>query len=212
MKKSVLLLLTAAGSLAACRKSRPSPQVMMVPSHEEQSPAPAASTAAPLPAAGGLVSVAGISFLPPKGWRAEAPSSSMRVAQFSIPGKSGAGPASLVVYYFGKNQGGSPAENVARWEGQFTDPAGQKARGSVAKITRNGLEITTVTAAGTYDAGIPMGGASTPEPNSALWGAIVSGPEGNVFLKVTGPRPTVSASEKDFEELLSTIRPSSTSM
>jgi hypothetical protein len=208
--KKALALLTLAAGLSACRKKQPAPDVMMIPSHAE---APESSAAVPAPTASptGGVTVAGIAFTPPAGWKSETPSSSMRAAQYSIPGRSGGGPASFVVYYFGRGQGGTAAENVDRWEGQFLDASGQKARGKVSTAKVNGLTVTTVTAAGTYSSGMPMG-PSTPEPDSALWGAIVEGPEGNVFLKVTGPRATVSAWEKDLAQLLSTIRLASTSM
>lgn len=211
MKKTLVLLLLAAAAAPACRKKPPAPEVVMIPSHAESPDA----AALPSPSAAisrGAVTVAGISFTPARDWISETPSSSMRAAQYSLPGKGGGGPASLVVYYFGKGQGGSVAENVARWEGQFADASGQMAQGRVATLTENGLPVTTVTASGTYSSGVPMGGPEAPQPGFSLWGAIVEGAQGNVFLKVTGPAATVSAWGTELEKLLTTIRPGSTSM
>ena len=50
----------------------------------------------------------------------------MRKAQLQIPAISPDTQAtSLVVYYFGQNQGGSVEANLKRWEGQFDVPAEQ---------------------------------------------------------------------------------------
>src|SRR5687768_10734370 len=67
----------------------------------------------------------------PAGWVEEDRSSSMRVAQYKLPRAEGdTEDASLVLYYFGKGQGGSAAANVERWANQM-----QQADGSKVKIT-----------------------------------------------------------------------------
>ena len=48
----------------------------------------------------------------PASWQREQPSSSMRLAQFRLPGEP---EAHLVVYFFGAGQGGTVEMNVARW-------------------------------------------------------------------------------------------------
>ncbi len=210
MKRAIVFVALAGLVLGGCRKRQPSPEILMVPSHAE---APEASAAPPAPSSAlGVVTVAGVSFTPPSEWTAENPSSPMRAAQYSLPGRAGGGEASFVVYYFGKGQGGSAGENVERWQEQFSDPSGQKAPGRVETIRTNGLSVTTVTASGTYSSGVPMGGPSAPQPGFALWGAIVEAPDGNVFLKVTGPQKTVTAWTPELVSLLKTIRPASTSM
>jgi hypothetical protein len=128
----------------------------------------------------------------------------MRAAQYILPGRGGKD-GLLVVYYFGKTQGGSVAENIDRWEGQFTDASGKKSSGTVKVTRQGGLQITAVSATGTYSSGMP-GGPVTPEVDSALWGLIVEGPEGNVFLKATGPRVTIEEQAPELEALRSSIR------
>ncbi len=194
-------LLAAAG---ACRRARPDGEIPMAPSHAEEA-VPAAAPIAAVPASG-PVRVAGITFNPPGSWRREAPDSSMRVAQFAIPGAPGEKDGAVAVYYFGSGQGGGIADNAKRWQGQFTDAA----PGSVTSLERNGLKITVVTTDGTYSSGMPMG-PSTPEPGFALWGAIIEAPQGNVFVKATGPKAVIERSRPDFEALLASLQ-SSTSM
>ena len=45
-------------------------------------------------------------------------------------------------------------------------------------------------------------GPKTPKPGYKLLGAIVEGPGGNVFFKLTGPAKTVEAARADFNKLL----------
>jgi hypothetical protein len=44
-------------------------------------------------------------------------------------------------------------------------------------------------------------------PGSKLVGAVVEGPGGPWFFKVTGPRSTVAAAEPAFENMLRSVRP-----
>ena len=178
----------------------------MVPAHaesEESAPAPA-SPAAP---ADGAVRVAGIELAPPGEWRRETPSSPMRAAQFTIPGGTDEKDGSVVVYYFGNGQGGGVAENVERWRGQFSDPSGKPPRSTVTTEEHNGIKTTVVRAEGTYASGMPMG-PSTPEKGFALWGAILEGPQGAVFVKATGPAPVIAREASRFEGLLASLRSS----
>ena len=205
-----LVLLASAAALAGCRKKQPSAEIMMIPAHAES--VGTSESAAPSAIPGGGVNVAGVAFTPPAAWKAETPSSPMRAAQYSLPGRQGGGEASLAVYYFGKGQGGTATDNVERWESQFTDAAGRPAAGKIETATAGGMTVTKVTCTGTYSSGTPMGGPSAPQPGSALWGVIVEGPEGNVFLKVTGPEATVAAWTPELDRMLGTLRRSTTSM
>lgn len=198
-----LLLLAA----VSCKKKEPARQITLIPSHEE--PAGASAEAA---GSGENVIVAGVFFETPKTWRRQAPSSPMRAAEFAIPGSDGAKEALLSVYYFGRQSGGSVADNIERWKGQFLGANGAPPPGSVRTARENGLAISIVTTEGTYSAGMAMGAPSTPEPDSALWGAIIEGPQGNVFLKITGPKKSIERASPDFERLLATIRPAGVSM
>jgi hypothetical protein len=136
----------------------------------------------------------------------------MRAAQFAIPGSAGRNADGLfVVYFFGGGQGGSVDDNIERWKGQFQEPSGAASKARVHTEKRNGLSVTVVTTRGTYASGMPMG-PPTPEPDSALWGAIVEGPQGNVFLKATGPRATIEGAQAQFDAVLASLRPAAATM
>ena len=68
-----------------------------------------------------------------------------------------------------------------------------------------GLPAIAVDVRGTY-AGGSMMGPSTPKPGCRLLGAIVAGPGGNVFFKLTGPEETVSSAENSFRKLLDGLK------
>ena len=64
-------------------------------------------------------------FKAPPEWIVEKPSSAMRLAQYKLPKVDGdSEDASLVLYFFGENQGGSVQANLERWVSQFEQPDG----------------------------------------------------------------------------------------
>jgi len=150
----------------------------------------------------------GLSWTAPKEWTEDAPRP-MRAATYKIPAAKGdTEGAELGVFYFGKGEGGGVEPNVQRWINQFTQPDGkpsaEKAKRETKKI--NGFQVTTVDVKGTFAGGGPMMGGGAPKPGYRLLGAIVEGPQGAVFFKLTGPEKTVAATEKSFHKLLESIR------
>ena len=148
----------------------------------------------PVAAGEKTIVAAGVEFTAPQRWIEQKPSSSMRKAQFELPGE--AGPAELVVYYFGPGGAGGRAANVQRWLGQFSNPnrPTSAAQWETSTVTRNNLEHTVVKVSGTYAPismrpGVP---APTPKPDYAIYGIILEGgPQGTLFIKATGPKATI---------------------
>jgi hypothetical protein len=60
----------------------------------------------------------------PASWVTAPSTSSMRLAQYTIPGRDSSVSAEVVVYFFGKGQGGNVEANLARWKAQFSMPDG----------------------------------------------------------------------------------------
>src|ERR1051325_6930520 len=90
-----------------------------------------------------------LKFTVPAGWVEEERTSSMRVAQYRLPKAAGdTEDASVVLYYFGQNQGGSAAANIERWVGQMKQADGDASKKETLEV--NGLKVTTVDVAGTY--------------------------------------------------------------
>ena len=147
-------------------------------------------------AAEGTFSVGGLSFAVPDGWTKQTPSSSMRKAQLSAPGKDDATAAEVTFFFFGKS-GGSIEANKRRWLGQFEKRSDDKDESK----TVNGLTILYVSTKGTFMSGPPFG-QKVAKPGYGLLGAIVQGSEGNVFVKMTGPAETTDAATAAFKKMV----------
>jgi hypothetical protein len=158
--------------------------------------------AAAAAAAGELV-VPGARFDQPPGWLFRQPSSSMRLAEAEIPGADGA--ALLTVFFFGAGGGGGVEANLERWAAQMEAEAGtEPVRGfyEVGEYT-----VSTIVVEGTLLPSRMGGGPSQPAPGSKLVGAVVEGPGGPWFFKLTGPSATVAAAEPAFDSMLRSARP-----
>jgi hypothetical protein len=142
----------------------------------------------------------------PRGWTQEVPSSSLRRAQYRIPGPGG--PAECAVFYFGPGQGGDARANAARWAGQFHRPDGG-AVGDALKtreIKVGDIPVVLVEVTGTYVGGMGNAASGPGQPNYMLLGAIAQGPDANWFFRATGPRATLEAQRAAFEALIQSIR------
>lgn len=184
-------------------------------------PAPGAAAAGPVGAMGipepppvevkfedSFMTVGGVSWSVPEGWKSREPSSSMRVAEFDIPGEAGAGEA--IFFYFGPGQGGSAEQNVRRWVGQFTpDEDTTGVQTTAAEFDYDGIRVALVKASGTYTPSTMMPGAPAqpPQANHALFGAVFEGgPAGSIFMRATGPKATMDAQDDAFESFVKSVR------
>ena len=191
------------------------PARAMVPA---QPPAPAVSPAAvqraqdaPAPAASGEArtgAAAGVAWTVPARWQVQPPRT-MRVATYLIPKAEGdEEPGECAVFFFGQGQGGSVELNLQRWRDQFETVSGGPPTPAQRQSAINGISVTAVSLAGTYLASMgPMfQSGAVKKPGYKMLGAIVEAPEGNVFLKLTGPEETVMGAEGEFQDLLNSLR------
>lgn len=158
--------------------------------------------------AGQRQSLGGLSVVMPAGWKATAPTSSMRTAEYLLPGEGG-GDASLVVFYFGPDQGGSVEANIDRWYGQFTQPDGKSTKERSRRWGKpvGGVEATLVDITGTYTGGGMGGGSPAAQSGYRMLGAIVVAPRGPFFFKLVGPAATVARWTASFEEYVDSALP-----
>lgn len=145
----------------------------------------------------------------PPEWVQEAPTSSMRKAQYRLPRSAGdTEDAELAVFYF-EGSGGSVQANVDRWIGQFRKADGTPA-GDTAKTTHrqsHAIPITIVDVSGTYLAGgMPMPGNKSEKPGFRMLAAVAEAGSGPWFFKLTGPAKTVARWEPAFESFLDTLQ------
>ncbi len=132
---------------------------------------------------------------------AAVPPGGMRKAQLMVgdpkdPTKQG----EVVFFHFGPGVGGGVDANIQRWLGQFS-PETPEAKPVIEKAEVKGVKLTRVRAEGTFASGMP-GGPTTPMKDYALLGVILESPNGDVFIKMTGPAEIVKTSTLAFEELV----------
>lgn len=153
--------------------------------------------------------IGGITFEVPAEWPETKASSSMRAAQYKIPkNPSEAGDGELAVFFFGEGQGGDVNANILRWQEQFE--AADDNSGQIEKKTINGISITSVYLAGTYKPAAKMGDSDEAKTDYAFYGAILSGAQGQIFLKLLGPRSTVESAKPSFNRLLDSVQSTTT--
>ena len=145
-------------------------------------------------------------FKAPAEWVVEKPSSAMRVAQYKLPKAEGdAEDASLVLYFFGSNQGGSVQANLDRWISQIkqADGSSSESKAKLETLTINQLKVSTIDLAGTYVAETaPGSGERYNKPNYRLRAAVIETSKGAYYVKLVGPMKTVSRWDKAFNGYL----------
>jgi hypothetical protein len=164
-----------------------------------------------LAASAALTARAALKFDPPAGWVSKTPSSTMRVAEFTLP-KTGsdAEDADVTVYFFGSGQGGTVQANLDRWMGQMMQPGGRASK-DLAKTTsfktKSGLAVTLLDVAGTYVAEVRPGSAERfNKPGFRLRAAVIETPGGPYFVKLTGPAATVAKWDAAFLAFVQSAR------
>jgi hypothetical protein len=132
----------------------------------------------------------------PAGWTARAAASTMRLAEYVVaplPSAPNAGGAEVVVYFFGKGQGGNVEANLARWKAQFSAPDGAPVSETVTRDSTGAFPITFAEYRGTYARGIGAGDAANVKPGQTLLAGIAETPRGTLFIQLFGPTARVSA-------------------
>ena len=139
----------------------------------------------------------------PAEWVVESPSSSMRIAQYNLPGKT-SGNAEMAVF---NKIGGSVEQNIERWIGQFTQPDGSSSD-SKAELTQfviGSLRADRIYLEGTYSAGA-MGGSPAQQTGYCLLGYIVIMPDGPYYFKTVGPVETIKQYETSIDQFIKNIK------
>ncbi len=186
-------------ALAGPLPAGPLPDGPLPDGHPAVDAGPAANpTPAPDPAltrevviSGEIVSemLAELSVSVPKEWVKQTPSSPMRLAQWGVPGP--AGPASLTVFRFAGG-GGSVADNVERWKMQIhSDPAAPVPE--VKQRSAGTLTVSTLDLQGDYLAPeMSKRSGDVDILGARMLVAVVEGSGDALYLKLIGPRDTVT--------------------
>jgi len=144
--------------------------------------------------------VGDFTFTRPANWEwVEAPTT-MRKAQLKVTDAATKMSAGVAFYHFGAMGAGGVKANVDRWLKQFVEPTNQ-INAKVETATVGKTKVTYVEAEGTFKDGMP-GGDTTEKPGFALMGAILESEDGDVFVKMTGPKALVKSSAAEFKKMV----------
>ena len=146
------------------------------------------------------IKVGGLNFKIPKDWVSQSPDSSMRTAQYSIKDPEKKKSGEVLFFYFGNNNAGGIKANVLRWLYQFKEDP-QNLNPIIVQDKINDVNVTYVSAYGTYLKGLPLR-EKTPVDNCQLFGAIIEGDLGTVFIKATGDKNVILNNRNKFKEMI----------
>lgn len=135
----------------------------------------------------------------PAGWTPRVPASSMRLAEYVVaPLPGNTDEAEVIVYFFGKGQGGNVQANLARWKAQFSTPDGSPVPEMITQDSTSGFPITFAEYHGTYARGIGAGDVANAKTGQALLAGIAETPSGTLFIQLFGPAARVAAERQAF--------------
>jgi len=139
----------------------------------------------------------------PEGWVSEAPTSTMRTAQVQV--SSAEGEAEMAVFHFGEGKGGSVADNIRRWISEVEFSPGSSVHRE--EFGANGYTVYMVDFEGTLKSSMKGGGRDLRQENARVLGAIIEGPGGPWYFKLTGPNAIIEPRREDFLRMLESVRP-----
>ncbi len=159
-----------------------------------------------------LFKAGGLQFTMPGRWTAEPATSPVRAGQWRIPATRGALPgpedAELVVFYFAPGGGGTAQENIDGWRGAVRDDSGSPVTGLLSTRQPGGFKVSELIATGTYLDPVPMPGLPpVPRPGGELVGVVVENPNGNLYWRLTGPEPLVTAALPLLRQAIDSVKP-----
>lgn len=143
----------------------------------------------------------------PKSWKRQQTGRRFRVAAFALPLAEGdKDAAEVIVFHFGKGQGGSVEANLDRWKKQFRERENED---KVETIKAGGMEMTVLDMTGTYlYRPAPFVQEVTPRNGYRMVNAIVPLPkDGPYFIRMVGPKNSVAAQVEGLHKMLTTIQP-----
>ncbi len=154
-----------------------------------------------------IVELDGMNSKAPAAWKPQKSSSAMRKYHFKIDKAAGeAEDSEVIVFFFGKGQGGSLEENLKRWKGMFKEPAGEKAK--IDKFKVGDMQVTTLDVSGTFLFKPPAdpNAKAVEKPDFRAINVIFPSPNGPYYMNLRGPTKTVEAQKKPFEDWLKAFK------
>nr|WP_315250793.1 hypothetical protein [uncultured Duganella sp.] len=155
------------------------------------------------------LSIRGWSSPAPATWTPVEPASTMRAAQFILPGGTGksADDGEMVAYFFPTGDGGSQEANIERWSAEVTDAAGRPVKPQLSTAKAGMTKVTLLTLQGNYTRGANMLPGAERKSNQTLLVAMVETTIGRITLQAYGPSKTVVAHRDSFIKLANSFAP-----
>ncbi len=154
------------------------------------------------------ITLAGVTLIPASEWADFGPSG-MRKASYAFgPLEGETDSATVTVFYFGADGGGTIQANLDRWAGQMSPAEGADSSSFVQRgeMISGGMKTHLIKVNGSYNAGGMMSGTPVVKDNYTMIGAVIEAPEGNIFLKLTGPTKTANAMGEAMIEMLKAVK------
>jgi hypothetical protein len=141
---------------------------------------------------------------PPASWVPRTPSSSSRLAEFTLP-PTAEGAAEIVVYFFGPQQQPNVDANLARWKSQFSHPDGSPVAEQVTRDSSGVFPLVFGEYEGSYRRGIGAGSADSVRAGQRLIAAIIPTPKGTMYIQLFGSAARVAAERDTFTAFVKAI-------
>lgn len=140
--------------------------------------------------------IGGMKFEFPGDWEEQSASSDFLLAEYRLPGTAGPGRLTF------STAGGGTTANIDRWKDQFQRGPGDP-EPKESQITAAGKVATLIVAQGTFNDMLDK----SRKPNWQILGvAIPIDADHNYFVKLTGPRETVTARRDEFLKFVESAR------
>jgi hypothetical protein len=143
-----------------------------------------------------------LAFTAPAGWKKKQPASRIVEAEFEVPAAKGDEQAGRLT---AMGAGGTVEANIERWVGQFADSP----KPQIDKLTVDGRQVQIVDLSGTYKdtpGGPFAGGRTTLREDYRMLGAIIQTKDaGNYFLKLYGPKATITEAHEGFTQMVKSL-------
>lgn len=145
-----------------------------------------------------VVTLDGFSSTVPADWQEQPVSGGMRFKHFLLPRtEKDTRDAEVIVFYFGKGQGGGVEENVTRWKMTFDPPGGKSEalKGTAVKTTVFDVSGTYLHKSRPMDTSIP----AERRPEHRMIGVVLETPNGPYFVRFVGPEKSVAKHKAAFD-------------
>lgn len=140
------------------------------------------------------VKVQDLTLTVPDTWRQTQPTSSLRLAQFTIPAVMGdQEPTELAVFSFAGGGGGID-DNLRRWINQF-EPQGRDVSLTKGKSAQGEYYFADIRGTYLMPVGPPIRQQTQRVESARMFAIILQTEKGVYYLRMAGPRYTVSAQE-----------------